>query len=328
MRDEEHMTETMRAMEVTSNGVKMIEIPKPKPGQGEIRVKVVTSVINTATERVIGGGFVGRFIHAKTSPLVVGWDFAGTVDTLGDGITGLDQGAAVWGHLTYSSSQKQGTFSDYITIPYRDIAIKPANISYHLAAAAATDAMTSLQSLRDLGRLSDGDKVLIIGASGGVGSVAVGIGKRLGGHVTGVYSTKDVAHVKTLGADAVIDRKNSDPLDVKSVYDIIFDTPSVHSYGRSAKALRPGGAYITTLPNTALITGMARALFTSKRCHFVQVASKQADLELVGGWLNDGLNVPIDSHFKIAELGAALKRQTDHGRIGRVVIDVAEGWPS
>ena len=73
---------------------------------------------------------------------------------------------------------------------------------------------------------------------------------------------------------------------------------------------------------------MAHALFTSKRCRFVQVASKRADLELVGGWLSEGLAVPIDSRHKIADLGAALKRQTDRGRAGRVVVDVAEGWPS
>ena len=72
----------------------------------------------------------------------------------------------------------------------------------------------------------------------------------------------------------------------------------------------------------------SRALFTSKRCRFVQVASKRADLELVGGWLSDGLDVPIDSRHPIADLGAALKRQTDRGRVGRVVVDVAEGWPS
>ena len=188
--------------------------------------------------------------------------------------------------------------------------------------------MTSLQSLRDLGRLGEGGKALIIGAGGGIGSVAIGIGKRLGGHVTGVCSTKDVERVEALGADAVIDRRKSDPLDAESAYDVVFDTPAVSSFGRCAKILRAGATYVTTLPDAALVTGMARALFTSKRCRFVQVASKRADLELVGGWLSDGLEVPIDSRHKIADLGAALKRQADRARVGRVVVDVAEGWPS
>ena len=188
--------------------------------------------------------------------------------------------------------------------------------------------MTSLQSLRDLGGLGEGGEALIIGAGGGIGSVGVGIGKRLGGHVTAVCSTNDVERIEALGADAVIDRKKSDPFDADSAYDVVFDTPAVHSFGRCAKILRAGGTYVTTLPDAALVTGMARALFTSKRCRFVQVASKRADLELVGVWLSDGFDVPIDSRHPIADLGAALKRQADRGRVGRVVVDVAEGWPA
>ncbi len=322
------MAETMRVMGATGDGVEMTELPKPTPGRGEVRVKVIASAVNAGEEKVISGDFVGRFLHAKSSPLVLGWDVAGTVDTVGDGVTDIDEGAAVWGHLAYSPSQKQGAFAEYVTSPRASVAAKPDDVPYQVAAAAATVAMTSLQSLRDLGELGEGGQVLIIGAGGGIGSVAVGIGKRLGGHVTGVCSTKDVERVEALGADEVIDRKKADVLDAGSAYDVIFDTPAVSSFGRCAKALRAGGTYVTTLPDAALVMGMARALFTSKRCRFVQVASKRADLELVGGWLSDGLEVPIDSCHKIADLGSALKRQLDRGRIGRVVVDVAEGWPS
>jgi len=322
------MTETMRAMAAIGDGVEMIEIPKPTPDPGEVRVKVITAAVNAGEEKVIGGDFVGRFLHAKSSPLVLGWDFAGTVDSLGDGVTDIDEGDAVWGHLAFTPSQKQGTFAEYVTLPRAALAAKPDDVPYHVAAAAPTVTMTSLQSLRDLGGLGEGGKALIVGAGGGIGSVALGIGKRLGGHVTGVCSTKDVERVEALGADAVIDRKKSDPLAAEAAYDVVFDTPAVSSFRRCAKALRAGGTYVTTLPDAALVTGMARALFTSKRCRFVQVASKRADLELVGGWLSDGLEVPIDSCHKIADLGSALKRQVDRGRVGRVVVDVAEGWPS
>ena len=93
------MAETMRAMGATGDGVEMIEIPKPTPGPGEVRVKVIASAVNAGEEKVIGGDFVGRFLHAKTSPLVLGWDFAGTIDVLGDGVTYFEGGAAVWGRL-------------------------------------------------------------------------------------------------------------------------------------------------------------------------------------------------------------------------------------
>ncbi len=315
-------------MGATRNGVQMVEIPTPTPGPGEVRAKVIASSVNPAEEKVLSRDFVGRFLHAKTSPLVLGWDFAGSVDALGDGEIGLTKGAGVWGHLAYSPSTTQGTFAEYVTSPHGALAVKPDDVPYHVAAATATVAMTSLQSLRDLGGVGNGRKVLIIGAGGGIGAVAVGIAKRLGGHVTGVCSAKDVDRVEALGADVVIDREWANPLDAESAFDVVFDTPAVHSFGRCAKSMRPGDTYVTTLPDAALLTGMAGALFTSKRCRFVQVASKQADLELVGRWLSDGLDVPIDSRHKVADLGDALTRQTDRGRVGRVVVDVAGGWPS
>ncbi len=322
------MAESMWGMGATGNGVEMTEIPKPAPGLDEVRVKVVASAVNPGEKKVIGGDFVGRFLHAKTSPLVLGWDFAGTVDALGDGVAGFDEGAAVWGRLAYSPSTKQGAFAEYVTVPLTAIAAKPEGVAFHVAAAAPTVAMTGLQSPRDLGRLGEGGKVLIVGAGGGIGSVAVGIGKRLGGHVTAVCSTKDVYRVEALGADEVIDRERSDPLAARSEYDVVFDTPAVHSFARCSAILRTGGTYVTTLPDASLIAGIARALFTSKRCRFVQVASRRADLELVGGWLSDGLEVPIDSRHRIADLAIALERQSDRDRVGRVVVEVAGGWPS
>lgn len=322
------MAETMRAMGITGEGAGMVEIPKPLPALGEVRVKVIASALNPAEVKVINKTLAGRFIHARTSPLILGWDFAGTIDALGKGVAGLDQGAAVWGHLAYFPFQKQGAFAEYITVPREALAVRPDDISHHLAAATATGAMTSLQSLRDLGRLGEGGTALIIGAGGCVGSLAVAIAKRLGAHVTGVCSAKDIERVKTLGADVVIDRKKFNWRDGASPCDVVFDTPAVHSYASCAHVLRAGGTYVTTQPGLALITGMVRTLFTSRGCRFIQTTSKRADLELVGGWLSNGLKVLIDSRHKIANLDTALNRQVDPDRTGRVVIDVAGGWPS
>jgi NADPH:quinone reductase-like Zn-dependent oxidoreductase len=163
-------------------------------------------------------------------------------------------------------SQNQGAFAEYVAVLREALAAKPDDVADHVAAAAATVAMTSLRSLRDLGRLGDGGRALIIGAGGGIGSVAIGIDKRLGGDVTGVCSTRDVERIKRLGADAAIEWSQSDPLDAEGAYDVVFDTPAVHSFGRCAKVLR------------------------------------------AGGWLSDGLDVPIDSRHRIADLAAALER--------------------
>jgi NADPH:quinone reductase-like Zn-dependent oxidoreductase len=313
-------------MAATRDGVSMVEIPRPDPRPGEVRVRVVASAVNPGEAKVINGEFVGRFLHARTSPLVLGWDFAGTVDGCGAGVTDLQDGDAVWGHLAYSLSQRQGAFAEYVTVPRETVAVKPDDVPYHVAAAAATVTMTGLQSLRDLGGLGRDGKALVIGAGGGIGFVAVGIAKRLGGHVTAVCSTRDVERVSALGADAVIDRSRSDPFAAESVYDVVFDTPGANSFGRCAHALRSGGTYVTTMPGVGLVIGQVSALLSSKRCRFVQVAPKRADLELVGGWLSDGLAVPIDSRHKIADLQTALSRQHERDRVGRVVVDVAEGW--
>ncbi len=319
---------TMRVMSADGQCVTLAEIPMPMPGPGEIRVKVVASAVNPADSKILAGEFAGRFLHAKTSPLVVGFDVSGTVDALGDGVADLEVGTAVWGHLAYSGSTDQGAFAEYVTLPRESVAQKPEALSHNVCAAAATVALTSLQSMRDLGGLVEGGRVLIIGAGGGVGSIAVGIAKRLGAHVTAVCSTRDVERVKELGADVVIDRNNSDPLAGEVRYDVIFDTPAVHSYGACARLLNTGGGYVTTLPSAALFTGKVRTLFSSKHCHFVAVNSKRIDLELISGWLEDGLELPIDSQHRIADLGAALERQVDKSRSGRVVVDVANGWPS
>ena len=322
------MSETMMAMSASAQGVELVEVPKPTPGEAEVRIRVVASSVNPGEAKVLEGGLVGRFLHAKTDPLILGWDFAGTVDAVGEGVTDLQTGQPVWGHLAFTNSQTQGAYSEYVTASRTEIALKPDDVPFNVAAAAATVSMTGLQSLRDLGRLAPGGHALVVGAAGGIGAVSVGIAGRLGARVSGVCSTKDVERVAGFGANEVLDRKKVDPLAGRDLYDVVFDTPAVHSFGSCSKTLKKGGAYVTTLPGLALITGMARALLTSKRCHFVQVASKQKDLELVGGWLSDGLKVPIDSEFPVSELQAALDRQKDRARAGRVVVAVADNWPT
>jgi NADPH:quinone reductase-like Zn-dependent oxidoreductase len=321
------MAETMRAMSVTEQGVQLVEVPMPEPSADEVLVRVVSSSVNAGEEKVLEGGLVGRFLHAKTTPLILGWDFSGTVQAVGRGVTDLAPGQPVWGHLEFSHAQTQGTYAEYVTAPRAELAIKPDDVPCDVAAAAPTVTMTSLQSLRDLGQLGPGNRLLIIGAGGGIGSVSVGIGHRLGAHVTAVCSTKDVERVEGLGPDVVLDRRETDPLTGTASYDVVFDTPGVYSFGRCARAITKGGAYVTTLPGPGFFPGLVRSMFSSKRCHFVQVASKRADLELVGEWLSGGLQVPIDSRFPVTELGAALSRQKDRGRAGRVVVDVADGWP-
>ena len=117
--------EMMRAMAADSGDLELVEIAKPTPGKGEVRVRVVASSVNAGEEKVTSGDFVGRFLHAKTKHLIVGWDFAGTVDALGEGVTDLEEGVPVWGHLQFTNGQKQGTYTEFITIPQDEVALRP-----------------------------------------------------------------------------------------------------------------------------------------------------------------------------------------------------------
>lgn len=317
-------------MAVTKGGspddAQRVDVPEPEAGPGEVLVDVVCSAVNPADLKVIDGGFTGRLLHASTSPLVIGYDVSGTVVSVGSGVTDLEPGDAVWGHLPYSGSNAQGAFAERVTLPRDQLARLPDGVGHHEAAAAATVGLTALQSLRDKAGIGEGKRVLVIGAAGGVGSLAVGIGKRLGAEVVGVCSTPDVDRVKELGADRVIDRKKDDALADDARYHMVFDTPAVHSYGACVGVLEPDGAYVTTLPSPGLVVGMLRTLFSSRSCSFIAVASVRADLERLGEWLADGLQVPIDSRVPVGELSTALRRMTEKGRRGRVVVDVADGW--
>ena len=175
------MSDTMRAMSASAQGVEVVQVPKPVPGRGEVGVRVIAASVNPGEEKVLEGGLVGRFLHAKTDPLVLGWDFAGTVDAVGDGVTDLQVGQPVWGHLAFSNTQRQGSYAEYVTLPRRELAAKPDDVPFEVAAASATVTMTGLQSLRDLGGLTAGGHALVIGAAGGIGAVSVGIAARLGG---------------------------------------------------------------------------------------------------------------------------------------------------
>ena len=319
----------MKAMELTfERKANLVEIPKPTPKNNEILVKVASAALDTTIDAVLSKSLIGKFTHASAKgPLILGWHFAGTVVELGPETKGYKIGDKVWGHLQYEPKQNQGSFAEYITVEPDACAIKPENVSFRKAAAAATESTTALQAMRDEGGLQKGKTILINGAGGGVGSLAVRIAKRLGAaKVTAVCSTKDVKRVKSLGADEVIDRtKGEDPL-VQRKYDVIFDTPNALPVRRSLGALASGGSYVATLPSWGLLGAFLLALFVSKKVTMIGCKSKKEDLELIGSWLEDGLEVTVDSYYRVIKLEEAVARQSDRSKLGRVVVDVEGGW--
>lgn len=317
----------MKAIGARSTGdlsaLEPVEVNDPEVADGQVRVRVHAAALNPADTKVVRGDGVARFLHAKVSPLVPGFDFSGVVDQVGGGVSDLSEGDEVFGHLAYSGKTRQGTLAERVAVDAGSVGPKPEGVDHATAAASATVGLTALQALRDKAGVTEGSRVLIIGASGGVGSLAVGVAKRLGAHVTGVCSTYAVDFVTELGADVVVDRRTADPLEHDRPFDAIFDTTGFYAYGKCARLLGRGGGYVTTMPSLSFVTGKLRAAFSSKSCSVIVVQSRRADLEILGGWLADGLAVPIAERFAAAAAGAALQRLTEGELLGKIAIDVS-----
>lgn len=319
----------MRAMAIPSYGpveqMKLIELPTPEPGPGQVRVKVHASAVNPSEEKVAIGA--AKLLHGRNFPMVLGYDFSGVVDLVSADVVTVAKGDEVFGFLPYSGSNKLGAFAEYTVSTASGLTRKPPNISHAVAAAAATPAITALQSLRDLGRLPSRGRTLIIGASGGVGAMGVGVVKKLGGEVVAVCATHAVEFVRGLGADVVIDRKREDPLRVaKGPFDVVFDAAAVSSWTATRHLLGKGGVYVTTLPGPAIVLHLGLSLFTATRAKMVMVKNRADDLALLGRWLNEGLKVPIDSMVPVRDVVAGIKRLAAGEMRGRISVDVIGGF--
>ena len=301
------------------------ELPDPTPSTGEVRVRVTTSAINAADYKVIDGHLAGKALHGGRRPLVVGYDVAGTVDAVGAGVTELAVGEEVFGFLPYTRATLQGAYAEQVVLSAELVAPRPQHLSTAHAAALATAGVTALQALRDYVRLQPGENVLIIGASGGVGSVAVAVAKAMGAVVTGLCSATTADLVQSLGATQVLDYRKPDALAGEPTYDVIFDAAAMYSYGALRHLLLPGGSYVTTLPSIALLTGKLRAALSGHRCDFISLVPNRADLELLAEW-SANMTLAIDSTYPVSQLAEALERSKRGGMRGRIVIEVAGGF--
>jgi NADPH:quinone reductase-like Zn-dependent oxidoreductase len=218
------------------------EIDKPAPGDGEVLVRVRASSVNPADYYTITGPMMARVMgrngmRAPKEPRV-GVDYSGTVEAVGPNVTEFKAGDDVFGGRT-------GAYGEYVVAKAgRGMTTKPTNISFEEAGVVAIAGVTALQGLRDKGKVKRGDKVLITGASGGVGSFAVQIAKALGAEVTAECRTSNIDLVRSLGADHVIDYTREDFTRMDERYDILFDNASTHSWSASQRVLKPNGSLV------------------------------------------------------------------------------------
>ncbi len=304
------------------------DLEKPVPADGEVIVKVRAASVNPLDWHYMRGKpyvmrLMGSGVGKPTDPFL-GVDFAGVVESVGKSVTRFKPGDEVFGG-------RSGSFSEYVRVKAsRNIVVKPLNVSFEEAAAAPVAAITALQALRDSGRVKAGDKVLINGASGGVGTYGVQIAKALGAEVTAVCSGRNVDLVKSLGADHVIDYTKENLTQGSTRYDVIVDNVVTHDLGDYGKVLSEGGRFVIVGslndgaylgPVADVIEAAAYDPFVSQSFGFMTSEMKPEDLATLRDMLAEGtIESAIDRTYKMSEVPEAL-RYVETGRArGKVVV--------
>jgi NADPH:quinone reductase-like Zn-dependent oxidoreductase len=316
----------MKAVVYTQYGTPEVleykDIPQPTPQSHEVLVKVHAASINKYDWiHLTGKPFLARLMGVglrKPKYQGLGADMAGEVVAVGDDVTDFKIGDAVF------TAAGHGAYAEYVCVSAHRLAQKPANLSFAEAAAVPMAGLTALQGLRDVGGIQAGQRVLINGASGGVGSFAVQIAKVFGGEVTGVCSTPKVDMVRALGADHVIDYQRHDPTVSDVRYDLIFDTAAYRSIADYKRILKADGKYILVGGQVSrMVQIMIMSLTGAKNMTTMLAKIKQDDLNLLKDWLEAGkIIAPVDRCFPLDDVPAAL-RYFDSGQVrGKVVISM------
>lgn len=325
----------MKAVVFTEYGspdvLRIEDIEKPHPKPGEILIKIHASSVNAGDWHLLRADpFLVRLAFGLFKPKVnvLGADVAGRVEAVGDGATTFVPGDAVFADL---SNCGFGTFAEYVCAPEEMVARKPESLSFEEAAAVPAAAVTALQALRDKGKLQAGQRVLINGASGGVGTYAVQIAKALGAEVTGVCSGRNLDRVRALGADHVIDYRAEDFTRNGQSYDLILAANGFHSIFDYKRALTRNGIYVSSGGTTAqffqsLLLGPIISLLTSKTMGPTLVSPNGVDLATVGGLIDAGKVSPvIDRRFPLEEVPEAIRFMEKEHTQGKLVITVYDG---
>lgn len=313
----------------TSDVLELASLPKPTPNHNEILIRVRAAGLNPFDWHVMRGTpwFLRLFTGLmKPKSVRLGVDVAGTVVGLGTGVTEFRLGDEVFGAV-------DGALAEYVCGTASGLVGKPANVSSEEAAAVPIAGLTALQALRDIGHLKLGDRVLINGASGGVGTFAVQIAQLQGARITGVCSGQNAELVRSIGAERAIDYSSEDFATSTDRYEVIFDLVGNRSLADFRKVLKADGVFIgcggggPERPARQLLFGMLRQMvagwFTKQKLVGVLAKRSKVDLEILGVLLKNGTIKPvIDRTYSLAEVPEAIRYiERGHAR-GKVVIQV------
>jgi NADPH:quinone reductase-like Zn-dependent oxidoreductase len=302
--------------------LRLEEVPTPVPGDGDVLVRVHAASVNAGDWHLMRADpFLVRLMFGgllRPRHRILGADVAGRVEAVGRDVKGLREGDEVFGDL---SACGFGAFAEYACVPEAALAPKPSNLTFEEAAAVPLAATAALQGLRDKGRIRAGQRVLVNGASGGVGTFAVEIAKAFGAPVTGVCGPGNLDMVRSIGADRVIDYTREDYTRGGERYDLILDAAAFRSVLDCRRALAPEGVYVMVGGSTAR---MFQTMFLSPlfpRMRFLASKASRADLLFLKGLAEAGRLKPvIDRRYALAHVSDAIRYvEQGHAR-GKVVI--------
>jgi NADPH:quinone reductase-like Zn-dependent oxidoreductase len=305
--------------------LRLEDVDKPTPGDDEVLVRVRAAAVNIgdwhllrAVPYVIRLGLGLRRPRRRTP----GRDIAGHVEAVGRNVTGFRPGDEVFGW-------GGGAFAEYVCTPETNLLPKPANLTLEQAAAVGDSAFTALAAVRDQGRVQPGQRVLINGASGGVGTFAVQIAKAFGAHVTAVCSTRNVDLVRSLGADEVIDYQRQDFAETPHHYDVMLDLVGNRSLAECRRVLTPRGTYVIVgVRDAGRWLGLGRqtsalllAPFVRQRMRVFVVKHTRADLGVLKALVEAGQVVPvIEKRYTLSEAPDALLHQGEGHPRGKIIL--------
>jgi NADPH:quinone reductase-like Zn-dependent oxidoreductase len=306
--------------------LRLERIARPRPAAGEVLVKVLAAGVDRGTWHVMAGQpYLMRLGFGFRGPRnrVPGLDVAGTVVATGPGVTRVAVGDEVFGIA-------RGSFAEYAVAREAKLARKPATLSFAQAAAVAVSGLTALQGLRDAGRLQTGQKVLVIGASGGVGSYAVQLAKAFGAEVTGVCGTAKTDLVRAIGADHVIDYSTTDFTDGRQRYDLILDIAGNTPLSRLRRALTPRGTLVIAGGEGGKWTGVGRQLralalspLIRQRLTMFLSTHRRQDLETLRELTESGQVIPVvEETCPLTEVPQAIRRLHAGQVRGKLVITI------
>jgi 2-desacetyl-2-hydroxyethyl bacteriochlorophyllide A dehydrogenase len=305
------------------------DVAKPTPKDNEVLVHIHAAAVTVGDVIIVKGKpFPVRFWSGLFAPkhTIPGKEMAGRVEAVGANVTQFQPGDAVFGDLSVCGL---GAFAEYVAVPEHAIALKPVNMSFEQAAAVPMAAVTALQGLRNKGHIQPGQKVLINGASGGVGAFAVQIAKSFGAEVTGVSSTRNVDMARSIGADHVIDYTKEDFTKNGKQYDVILAANGDRSIAEYKRALAPKGTYVMSGGSVAqmfqaMVFGPWISMTGSKKMGNLLARPNKKDLTFMKELLEAGKVKPvIDRHYPLREVPEALRYLEEGHAKGKVVITIA-----